>query len=61
MKIRKKTSEPRDTSLTIRLSKSEAIALKVLAHSYGMSVGNYLINLALKGSIDVSEKIHTAP
>ena len=47
MKIRKKTEEPRDTVLTIRLSKSEQQALKRLAAKAGLSVGAFLLGLAL--------------
>ena len=47
MKIRKKTDEPRDTVLTIRLSKSEQQELKRLATKAGLSVGAFLLGLAL--------------
>ena len=47
MKIRKKTKEPRDTVLTIRLSKSEQQELKRLAAKAGLSVGAFLLGLAL--------------
>ena len=47
MKIRKKSDEPRDTVLTIRLSKSEQQELKVLAAKAGLSVGAFLLALAL--------------
>ena len=47
MKIRKKTSEPRDTVLTIRLSKSEQQQLKHLAAKAGLSVGAFLLGKAL--------------
>ena len=66
MKIRKKTEEPRDTVLTIRLSKSEQQELvedlvqiitvlskseqqelKRLAAKAGLSVGAFLLGLAL--------------
>ncbi len=47
MKIRKKTDEPRDTVLTIRLSKSEQQELKKLAAKAGISVGAFLLGLAL--------------
>lgn len=47
MKIRKKTSEPRDTVLTIRLSKSEQQELKKRAAKVGLSVGAFLLGLAL--------------
>lgn len=47
MKIRKKTEEPRDTVLTIRLSKSEQQELKRLAAKAGLSVGAFLLGMAL--------------
>lgn len=47
MKIRKKSEEPRDTVLTIRLSKSEQQELKILAAKAGLSVGAFLLGLAL--------------
>ena len=47
MKIRKKTNEPRDTVLTIRLSKSEQTELKKRAAAVGLSVGAFLLTLAL--------------
>lgn len=47
MKIRKKLEEPRDTVLTIRLSKSEQQELKKLAAKAGLSVGAFLLGLAL--------------
>ena len=47
MKIRKKTNEPRDTVLTIRLSKSEQTELKKRAAAVGLSVGAFLLSLAL--------------
>ena len=46
MKIRKKSDEPRDTVLTIRLSKSEQQELKRLAAKAGLSVGAFLLGLA---------------
>ena len=51
MKIRKKTSEPRDTVLTIRLSKSEQAELKRRAAKVGLSVGAFLLGLALGDAI----------
>lgn len=51
MKIRKKTNEPRDTVLTIRLSKSEQEELKKRAAKVGMSVGAFLLGLALGDAI----------
>lgn len=61
MKIRKKTEEPRDTVLTIRLSKSEQQELKKLAAKAGLSVGAFLLGLALgdaagKAVIEALEK-----
>ena len=47
MKIRKKTDEPRDTVLTIRLSKSEQTELKRRAAKAGLSVGAFVLGLAL--------------
>lgn len=46
MKIRKKSNEPRDTVLTIRLSKSEQQELKKKAAKAGLSVGAFLLGLA---------------
>lgn len=51
MKIRKKSEEPRDTVLTIRLSKSEQQELKRLAAKAGLSVGAFLLGLALGDTI----------
>jgi hypothetical protein len=51
MKIRKKTNEPRDTVLTIRLSKSEQEELKRRAAKAGLSVGAFLLGLALGDTI----------
>ena len=51
MKIRKKTNEPRDTVLTIRLSKSEQEELKRKAAKAGLSVGAFLLGLALGDAI----------
>lgn len=47
MKIRKKSEEPRDTVLTIRLSQSEKQELKRLAARAGLSVGAFLLGLAM--------------
>ncbi len=47
MKIRKRTEEPRDTVLTIRLSKTEQQELKKLAAAAGLSVGAFLLGMAL--------------
>jgi len=49
MRIRKKTNEPHDTVLTIRLSKSEKQELKRKAAIAGVSVGAFLLSLALSG------------
>ena len=51
MKIRKKSDEPRDTVLTIRLSKSEQQELKRLAARAGLSVGAFLLGLAMGDAI----------
>ena len=51
MKIRKKSEEPRDTVLTIRLSKSEQQELKRLAAKAGLSVGAFLLGLAMGDAI----------
>ena len=51
MKIRKKSDEPRDTVLTIRLSKSEQQELKRLAANAGLSVGAFLLGLAMGDAI----------
>lgn len=51
MKIRKKTDEPRDTVLTIRLSKSEQEELKRRAAKVGLSVGAFVLGLALGDAI----------
>ena len=60
MKIRKKTDEPRDTVLTIRLSKSEQQELKRLAAAVGLSVGAFLLSMALgEATVDAILKDHT--
>ena len=51
VKIRKKASEPRDTVLTIRLSKTEQQELKKKAAMAGLSVGAFLLGLALGDTI----------
>lgn len=51
MKIRKKTNEPRDTVLTIRLSKSEQQELKLRAAKAGLSVGAFLLGMALGDAV----------
>jgi len=51
MKIRKKMDEPRDTVLTIRLSKSEQQELKRLAAVEGLSVGAFLLGRALGDAV----------
>jgi uncharacterized protein (DUF1778 family) len=60
MKIRKKTDEPRDTVLTIRLSKSEQQELKRLAAAVGLSVGAFLLSMALgEATVDAILKDRT--
>jgi uncharacterized protein (DUF1778 family) len=60
MKIRKKTDEPRDTVLTIRLSKSEQQELKRLAATVGLSVGAFLLSMALgEATVDAILKDRT--
>ncbi len=44
---RKPTSEPRSTTIGVRVSESEKAALKRLAAAAGVSVGAYLLGLAL--------------
>lgn len=51
MKIRKKSDEPRDTVITIRLSKSEKQELKRRATRAGLSVGAFLLGLALGDAV----------
>lgn len=51
MKIRKKSDEPRDTVLTIRLSKSEQQELKKMAATAGLSVGAFLLGKAFGDAI----------
>lgn len=51
MKIRKRTDEPRDTVLTIRLSKSEQQELKRRAAKAGLSVGAFLLGIALGDAV----------
>lgn len=51
MKIRPKDGEPRETWLTIRVNQQEKEALKKLAACAGVSVGGYLLGLALGNSI----------
>lgn len=46
MNIRKKGSEPRDTVLTIRLSRSEQQRLKQMASKLGISVARFLLGVA---------------
>lgn len=46
MNIRKKGSEPRDTVLTIRLSRSEQQRLKQIASEFGISVAKFLLGIA---------------
>lgn len=60
MKIRRKTDEPRDTVLTIRLSKSEQQELKRLAAAVGLSVGAFLLSMALgEATVDAILKDRT--
>ena len=47
MKIRRKSNEPRNTVLTIRLSNAEKTELKKRASSAGLSVGAFLVDIAL--------------
>ena len=51
MKIRSKTDEVRDTTVNIRVSEKEKEQLKSLASALGMSVGAYLLGLALGDGI----------
>lgn len=51
MKIRRKMDEPRDTTVNIRVSESEKDALKKAAAAVGVSVGAYLLGLALGDTI----------
>jgi predicted DNA binding CopG/RHH family protein len=51
MKIRSKTDEERNTTVNIRVSEKEKAQLKSLASALGLSVGAYLIGLALGESI----------
>jgi predicted DNA binding CopG/RHH family protein len=51
MKIRSKTDEARDTTVNIRVSEKEKDQLKSLASALGLSVGAYLLGLALGDSI----------
>ena len=46
MKIRKRSREPRNTVLTIRLSSAEKKDLRFLAEQYGLSVSAFLLMLA---------------
>lgn len=58
MKIRSKTDEARDTTVNIRVSEKEKEQLKSLASALGLSVGAYLLGLALGDSIgkDIVDK-----
>lgn len=56
MKIRRKSSEPRNTVLTIRLSNAEKTELKKRASNSGLSVGAFLIDLALENRNTQSTK-----
>ena len=51
MKIRSKTDEARDTTVNIRVSEKEKEQLKSLASALGLSVGAYLLGLALGDGI----------
>ena len=51
MKIRSKTDEARDTTVNIRVSEKEKEQLKSLASELGLSVGAYMLGLALGDSI----------
>lgn len=51
MKIRSKSNDPRDTLLTIRVSETEKRQLKAAAAALGISVGGYLLGLALGDEI----------
>lgn len=51
MKIRSKTDEERNTTVNIRVSEKEKAQLKSLSSALGLSVGAYLIGLALGESI----------
>ncbi len=58
MRIRKKIEEPRDTMIGIRVSQTERRRLNELASEYGVSVGAYLIGLALgNGFVDGSADV----
>lgn len=54
MKIRSKTDEVRDTTVNIRVSEKEKEQLKSLASALGLSVGAYLLGLALGDGIGKS-------
>lgn len=54
MKIRSKTDEARDTTVNIRVSEKEKEQLKSFASALGLSVGAYLLGLALGDSIGKS-------
>lgn len=56
MKIRRKSNEPRNTVLTIRLSNAEKTELKKRASNSGLSVGAFLIDLALDNKKTPSTK-----
>ena len=51
MKIRSKADEARDTTVNIRVSEKEKEQLKSLASALGLSVGAYLLGLALGDGI----------
>lgn len=51
VKIRSKTDEARNTTVNIRVTETEKQQLKNLASALGVSVGAYLVGLALGDSI----------
>ena len=58
LNIRKRMDEPRDKWLSIRVSQTEKAKLAELADSVGVSVGAYLVGLALgNGFVDGSADI----
>lgn len=57
MRIRKRTDEPRNVSLRMRVSRSERDRLGELAAAQGVSVSAYLIGLALGNGFDGSADV----
>ena len=55
MKIRSKSTEPRNTVLTIRLSNTEKAELKQRASNLGLSVGAFLVHLALSNNTNCTK------